>query len=443
MIVRKQKSVHVLVLTVALLAGIVTAATVASGTVRPAPKPAVKGAYETGIYRNMFVEYGLEKELVQRKLEKSYQQLFHGNPNNESILYVVDSNQHGAMAYVKDIGNDDVRSEGMSYGMMLAVQLDKKKDFDALWNWALTYMYQANEKHPAYGYFAWRMRPDGTKMDDNPAPDGEEYFAMSLYFAAHRWGNGKDRYDYKLWADRIITDMVHRNDISGTINSGDSATVTSLMNREMFMIRFTPHTGNFKKNTDHTDPSYHLPAFYELFALWGPEKDRKFWQTCARASRDFFVKVAHPETGLTPDYAAFDGKPLAASWDAQTVEFRSDAFRTAMNWSMDGAWWVKDLKRQTILSNRIQAFFERQGIDQYQANHTLDGKPSCDYRSLGLQAMNATASLCATDARAWKFIDALWNSTPPTGKWRYYDGMLYMFAMLNLSGNYKIYKPAN
>jgi len=26
----------------------------------------------------------------------------------------------------------------MSYGMMIAVQLDKRREFDALWNWANT-----------------------------------------------------------------------------------------------------------------------------------------------------------------------------------------------------------------------------------------------------------------------------------------------------------------
>ena len=26
-----------------------------------------------------------------------------------------------------------------------------------------------------------------------------------------------------------------------------------------------------------TDPSYHLPAFYELWARWGPKEDRDFW----------------------------------------------------------------------------------------------------------------------------------------------------------------------
>ena len=36
------------------------------------------------------------------------------------------------MAYVTDVLNKDVRTEGMSYGMMIAVQLDRKKEFDRL-----------------------------------------------------------------------------------------------------------------------------------------------------------------------------------------------------------------------------------------------------------------------------------------------------------------------
>jgi oligosaccharide reducing-end xylanase len=418
------------------------AITRAAGTLPPAPKPAAKAAWETGVYRNMFAEYGLGKDLIRNRVEDSYRQLFHGNPDSECVLYPAGANEHGPMAYIKDIGNGDIRSEGMSYGMMIAVQMNAKKDFDALWNWARTYLYQTDEKHPDCGYFAWHAREDGMKLDDNPAPDGEEYFATALYFATHRWGRGKGIYDYKAAADRILTDMVHRRDIKGRINGKDTATITSLMNRETFMVRFTPNRGNDKKNSDFTDPSYHVPAFYELFALWGPEADRTFWRKCAQVSRDFFIKVTHPETGLSPDYAGFDGSPHPASWNPATANFGHDAFRTAMNWSMDAVWWAKDLGRQKILSDRLQAFFERQGIGAYKATHTLDGKSTCDYRAVGLDAMNAVAGLCASHERAWKFVAALLNTPLPTGKWRYYDGMLYMFAMLNLSGNYKIYKPA-
>ena len=43
----------------------------------------------------------------------------------------------------------------MSYGMMICVELDKKREFDAIWNWAHTYMLITDPKDPSVGYFAW------------------------------------------------------------------------------------------------------------------------------------------------------------------------------------------------------------------------------------------------------------------------------------------------
>ncbi len=42
--------------------------------------------------------------------------------------------------YILDVGDNDVRTEGMSYGMMVAVQRDNRTAFDALWKWATTHM---------------------------------------------------------------------------------------------------------------------------------------------------------------------------------------------------------------------------------------------------------------------------------------------------------------
>jgi len=55
------------------------------------------------------------------------------------------------------LANNDARTEGMSYGMMIAVELDKKREFDALWNWAKSYMLITDPKNPSVGYFAWSM----------------------------------------------------------------------------------------------------------------------------------------------------------------------------------------------------------------------------------------------------------------------------------------------
>ena len=163
----------------------------------PIPEPA-KGAYETGTYRKVFAECGYEEADIQAKIDEAWEALFYGG--DDTRIYFESG---GDEAYIMDIGNNDVRSEGMSYGMMMCVQLDKKAEFDRLWKWAKTHMQQT--EGPNAGYFAWSMNPDGTPNDTGPAPDGEEYFAMSLFFASHRWGDADAPYDYSEQARAIST----------------------------------------------------------------------------------------------------------------------------------------------------------------------------------------------------------------------------------------------
>ena len=40
-----------------------------------------------------------------------------------------------SMGIIVDTGSNDVRTEGMSYGMMISLQLDKREVFDKLWRW--------------------------------------------------------------------------------------------------------------------------------------------------------------------------------------------------------------------------------------------------------------------------------------------------------------------
>ena len=367
----------------------------------------------------------IRPEQATAKIDAAFQQLFHGDPNTQTVYYPVGTNANGPLAYLTDVANNDVRSEGMSYGMMIAVQMNKKAEFDALWNWAKTFMYRDKEGHPGRGYFSWSLNTNGTPRDEMPAPDGEEYFVMSLYFAANRWGNGAGIYNYRAEADRILTDMVHRAVVTGP-TARRPRTAGPMFNVEQAMIRFTP-------DTNFTDPSYHLPAFYELWALWGPPEDRAFFAKAAATSRDFFQKVTNPTTGLAPDYANYDGSPRNY--------FQADSWRVAMNWSVDWSWWAKDPREQT-LSDRIQAFFESKGLDSYGNRFTLDGTQRDNSHSPGLVATNAVAGLAATDKdRAKKFIEALWNTPIPSGRYRYYDGMLYLMGMLHCSGQFRIWPP--
>jgi oligosaccharide reducing-end xylanase len=120
---------------------------------RVSAEPAPSGAVPTGKYRNLFAEIGKSARDVDARLSDAYQRLFHGSAD-EALMFDAGSNERGPLAYIHDIGNDDVRSEGMSYGMMIAVQYDRKNDFDALWNWSKTHMQVTRAAHPVSGYFA-------------------------------------------------------------------------------------------------------------------------------------------------------------------------------------------------------------------------------------------------------------------------------------------------
>lgn len=83
------------------------------------------------------------------------------------------------------------------------------------------------------------------------------------------------------------------------------------------------------------------------------------------------------------------------------------------------------------------------GINRYNKKFKIDGTPaSPQHRSLGLIAMNAVAALAADDPIRLEFVQAFWDSPLNTGQYRYYDNLLYMLALLHLSGQFRIYSPA-
>ena len=384
-----------------------------------APVPASKGAAYTGNYRNLFKEYGYSEDEINKKVESTWEKLFHGT-DDERLYYPVGDN----MAYIYTADTDDVRSEGMSYGMMICVQMDKQEEFNCLWKWAKTHMQHKSGEYK--GYFAWQMNTNGTIKSNTPASDGEEYFATALLFASARWGNGKGIYNYHKEAQEILTTMLHQADDGQGVNMFDSTHK---------MPVFCP----IGSAATYTDPSYHLPAFYEVWALEA-DQDNEFWSEAAKASRKHFKEATNASTGLGPDYSEYSG---AAKKEGNHNDFRFDAWRTAANIACDYAWWAKDDWAVTH-ANRLQSFFYDKGVENYGNQWTLDGSKeySTDH-SPGLVAMNATAGLAASTQKAWAFVEDFWNISPTTGKYRYYDGCLYMMGLLHCSGKFRVYLSSN
>ena len=438
------------------------------------------GAYASGTYRNLFAEQlGVSPADTHARVERTFRQLFHGDGQEQRVYFETGANRNGTLAYVTDWANNDVRTEGMSYGMMIAVQLGHRREFDALWNWSKTYMQVTDPHDPSIGYFAWSFSTDGTPRSTGAAPDGEEYYAMALLFAAHRWGNGKGIYNYQAEAEKILRGMRHHPTLTATppfrIHPGDApfvqpgtpwpspnnrraaaeaaaqgkpwppvfradrtprpVTVGPMVDEASTMIRFVPET-----SIPGTDASYHLPAFYELWARWGPAEDRPFWARAATVSRDFFSRVSDQNTGLAPDRSNFDATP-ATGGDGKPSHFAYDSWRTISNWSVDYSWWGKD-GRERGLSDRVQHFLAGQGVSSFADRYTLDGKPLSTRHSTGMVAAAAVGGFAATpgaDSKA--LLQELWATPVPAGEQRYFDGMLYLMSMMHCAGEFRIIGP--
>lgn len=226
------------------------------------------GAYETGVYRNIFKECGYSEEEIEKRVKETFETIFYGS--EEERFY----HEAGAdMGYMEDTGNHDVRTEGMSYGMMVCVQMNRKQEFDRLWKWVRTYMYI--EDGPGKNYFVWSCAVDGTRNADGPAPDGEEYFAMALFFASKRWGDGEGIFNYSSEARAILRECVHKGEPG---HPGEP-----MWNPENHLIKFVT-------SFEFSDPSYHLPHFYELFALWADPCDHEFWKRQRTQAENIFTR---------------------------------------------------------------------------------------------------------------------------------------------------------
>ncbi len=394
-------------------------------TIVPDTTSDYKGAYFTDEYPNALKEVlGKTDEEINTRINLAWNQLFHGNPANQTVYYEVGPD----MAYIKDIIHNDVRSEGMSYGMMIAVQLNKKEEFDRLWKWAKTYM--QHQEEPRKGYFAWQANEDGSIIDHNSASDGEEWIVTALFFASARWGDGTGIYDYNTEAQYILDAMLSKED-----SSESDKVITNMFDKKEKMVVFVP-VGNAD---NFTDPSYHVPHFYELWALWA-DSNNDFWNEVVSVSREYLKNAVHQKTGLAADYSLFDGTPHAAPWGGTNDRFQYDAWRVGMNIAMDYTWFAKDDWAVTQ-SNRMLNFFYSEGVKTYGHIYTVDGTKENDGHNPGLVAMNAVATLASTNDNRVEFLQDFWNTPIPQAQGRYYDGLLYMMALLQTSGNFKIYEP--
>ena len=379
------------------------------------------------IYPDYFARAGYSSDETAQRLSDIFDTLFYGS-EDERIYHECGED----MAYIVDTGNLDARTEGMSYGMMMCVQTDHKAEFDRIWKWAKTYMFLETGTHK--GFFCWSNGFDGSRNSDGPAPDGEEYFAMALFFASHRWGDGEGIFDYSREACNILHEM---------IREGDDEKGRGMFDRTNHLIRFIPEV-------DFTDPSYHLPHFYELFSRWAYPEDRSFFEEAARASRAFLHSACHPDSGLCTEYSFYDGTPCPRGQDIWGKHdwYYSDAYRTILNIALDHVWFGEDSWQTEEGARFLSCMCDRVGANNWNRVLEWDGTVRAEQvlHPVAVIATNAAAYALVDESDPAAFQNAcycirkFWETPLRDGVRRYYDNCLYFFAFMLLAGRYRIWE---
>jgi oligosaccharide reducing-end xylanase len=373
-------------------------------------------------YPNLFSEMlGKSQSEITAKLTSTFEQLFH---SSDAIYFTIGTDQ----AYIRDVLKEETRTEGIGLGMLIAVQLDKRDEFDRLWRYA-----KANQeaKRPAQGYFpSFCVAPGGEAACHDPY--GYQQIATALLLARGRWQDSPGTLNY----EQEASDLIDLARLKETYNCGIEDGITSVFDAKSLL----PYNMPLADSAGISRPSIVMPAYYEL---WNQATGDEFWSKAAVAARAYWEDSAHPKTGLVPEQAAFDGTPVPP-FD----NFKPEGYRTFVNMALDRIWsgslsgksgslsgtWIEDE------SNRVLQFFHGQGLTSYGQMYSLDGTEEIEsVHDAALVAANGTLALVATDGIRAEFVNQVWNLVTPTGRTRYFPGIMQMVALLLLSGEMRVY----
>ncbi len=346
---------------------------------------------------------GKSADEIDEKLEQAFQQLFYGDPNDQAI-YVEDGTTG---AYVVNVYADDRRTDGLGYAMYVTVQLDKREEFDRLWELGTSSM--RYESGPRSDFLYWECG-----VGECPDPNGTSYAATALLLAEDRW----DEPSYGEDARALLAAMLHKVEQNGGVVVDD---VHSMVDADTGLVVSSP----IGELASETTTSFLMPAFYEYWAEKVPE-DADAWRRSAAAARAYLAEIAHTETGLVPERGTLDGEPLSD-------RFGVESYRVGLNIAVDHAWYGHDEALPVV--ERALEFFAGQG--DYVAAYTLDGAPQATWDSVGLMATNGAAASVVDSAETEAFVQAVWDMPIPTGQGRTYDGLLYLLSLMHLSGRFQ------
>jgi oligosaccharide reducing-end xylanase len=374
-------------------------------------KPLVGPASYPNPFRDWLGKTDVE---IASRLEAAFNQLFHGDPATQAIYF-----PDGDQASIRDLFHNDIRTEGVGWGMMVAVQMNKQDEFDHMWRFAKNDLQFATG--PNKGYFTSSCDTESGTADCID-PFGMEQFLMALLFAHRRWSSG-GAIDYGADAIALLDVIRHKQDQNGGIVDG----VTDVFDATMRL----PYDFPDETAAGRTRPSIVMPPYYEL---WAQATGDAFWSRAAESGRTLLKKSADPVTGLLPVRATFEGAAISGF-----ASFQPEAYRALVTIALDEIWFGRD-PWNVEESTRVLAFFTSKGFDSYGTSYNIKtGVALNPAREIALLIVNGMTAAASTAVDKEAYVQVVWDQPTPSGPVRYYQGIVDLLALLLLSGNYRVW----
>ncbi len=329
------------------------------------------------------------------------------------FLRILRPNSPGAM--------NTSNSEGIGYGMIIAVYMNEQTFFDQLWKYEQLHL-RAN------GLMDWQINPEGTAASGTgAATDGDEDMAFALVMADKKWGGSGTLSDTYLNLAKKQIDLIWQFEVDQTrgfvVAPGDSFGGGGVINI-----------------------SYFAPAFYRIFgqatgktADWAKVVESSYLALNAALN----ATNQNVTNGLVPAWSTPAGVPQAPNAALPTYH-QLDSSRTPFRIAQDYCWFNEP--RALTYLQKITSFYSGIGAANILDGYNLNGMPfagagSFPAASLHLAAFVGPAGVGAMATPAYATLrDQAYVAlvTPPglLGGSLYYNESWTVLSLLMMTGHY-------
>ena len=317
-------------------------------------------------------------------------------------------------------------SEGIGYGMVIAVYMNDENLFDNLWKYEQIHL-------DGSGLMNWYIDASGATDGGGGATDGDEDMAWALLMAAKQWGG------------------------SGTLGSTYQSLAVAQINKLYTYVNNAGLTLTAGDGFGAINPSYFAPAYYREFSAAAPASETAGWLTVATncytiLNNNLSQGYGNATNGLDSAWcnnAGVSQNSVGSSW----TDYQYDACRAPFRIVQDYLWFgnASAQSYNTKTSNFFSAIGAVSIVDGYQLNGSPD--PQTPALPVSQSPVNQSAAFVgpagcgAMVSHSYQqYIDDTYTDLVGTKLLQggtYYDESWTVMSLLMLSDNFLDYNLYN